>query len=178
MTEQTQQTAPVQTEQPTTPAEAQNTESQGSIPYDRFKQVNDARKQAEDRLKQYEEAERKRAEDEALKRGEFEKVINDLKPQAERAAQLEEALKGYLEAELVDVPAHMRDLVPAGDITTQLTWTRQAKAKGLFNRQPAPNTDAGATGDPKQALKLSDDEQTMARKLGLSADQYAKYKRS
>lgn len=165
--------------QPNTPDVAQNTDStQGSIPYSRFKEVNDAKKTAEDKLRQYEEAERKRAEEEALKRGEFETVINDLRPQAERATHLEEALRGYLEAELADVPQHMRDLVPQGDITSQLAWIKQAKAKGMFARQPAPNTDAGATGDPKQSLKLSDAEQAMARKLGLTAEQYAKSKQS
>lgn len=192
MTEISQQTSPVPTPpvpavqqqsqpNPNPPDVAQNTEAQGqtqSIPYDRFKQVNDAKKVAEDKLKQYEDAERKRTEAEALKKGDFEKIISDLKPKAERATALEEALKGYLEAELNDVPASMRDLIPQGDVTTQIAWIKQAKAKGLFNRIPAPNTDAGVTGDNKQALKLSDQEQMMAKKLGLTSEQYAKNKRT
>lgn len=170
---------PPQGQQPESPDVAQNTEVQGqSIPYDRFKQVNDAKKLAEDKLKVYEQAERKRLENEALKRGEFETVINELKPKVERMTQLEEAVASIVEAELKDVPASMRDLVPQGDSIMQLQWLRNARSKGLFNRTPAPNTDAGVTGDNKQALKLSDQEQAMAKKLGLTSDQYAKNKRA
>lgn len=175
-----QQLPPTQAaqEQTNTPDVAQNTDTAGqtqSIPYDRFKQVNDAKKAAEDKLKQYEDAERKRAEEEALKRGDFENVINGLKPKAERADALEEALKGYLEAELTEVPANMRDLLPTGDITAQLAWIKQAKSKGLFNRVPAPNTDAGATGDPKPQTKLTDEQRTLARQFGMTDDEYAKH---
>ena len=187
MTENNQQqpaSTPVPQEQaqvPASPDVAQNTEAQGqtqSIPYERFKTVNEAKKLAEDKLKQYEEQERKRAEEEALKKGDFEKIISDLKPKAERATQLEEAIASIVEAELKDVPQHMRDLVPQGDSIMQLSWLKNARSKGLFNRTPAPNTDAGVTGDNKQALKLSDQEQAMAKKLGLTAEQYAKNKRT
>ena len=46
------------------------------IPYERFKEVNDRMKSAEAELSKYKEAESKKAEEEAIKRWEYEKVIS------------------------------------------------------------------------------------------------------
>lgn len=47
-----------------------------SIPYERFKEVNDRMKSAEAELQKYKEAENKKAEEEAIKKWEYEKVIS------------------------------------------------------------------------------------------------------
>lgn len=157
----------------------QNTGDNGlpqSIPYDRFKAVNDAKKLAEDKLAKLEAAEKKRQDDEALKAGDYQKLIDGLKPKADRAEQLENTLKGYLEAEIEKIPQNMRDLIPAGDVTAQLAWIQQANAKRLFDRTPAPNTDAGATGDKKPAnVKLTPEQEERRQQFGMTVEQYMKY---
>lgn len=166
---------------PTTPPsdETQNTGNNGqppaSIPYERFKAVNDERKAFKDRLDALEQAEQQRKQKEALAKGEHEKVIADLEPKAKRADDLEKALKSYLDAELKDVPENYRKFVPQGDVTAQLDWIKQAKAEGLFARTPAPNTDAGAVGDQRRSVKLTDAQREMARKFNMTDEQYLKY---
>lgn len=160
-----------------TPAGAQNTDDQQPkpVPYDRFKEVNDAKKALQDKLDAIERQQQEAAQADALKKGEFEKVIADLEPKAKRAGELEATLKTYLDKEIEGIPEAMRDLIPAGDVTAQLTWIIQAKAKNLFNRTPAPGTDAGETGDRKPpALKLTPLQEQMAQMAGMTAEQYAK----
>src|SRR5690349_4184552 len=70
------------------------------VPYDRFKEINDAKKRAEDQVAAYKAAEKAREDAEALAKGEYQKVIDGLKPKAERADVLESTLKGYLDAEI------------------------------------------------------------------------------
>lgn len=170
------------TQQSTGTPAPQNDGAQGgntppeAIPYDRFKQVNDEKKKLADKVAAYEAAEEARKQKEAVDNGEFQKVIDALKPKAERTDALEATLKGYLEAEITTIPEQFRGLIPGGDVTTQLAWIKQAKAQGLFNRTPAPNTDAGATGDPKPVIKLTELEQSYARMAGMTDEEYAKYK--
>jgi hypothetical protein len=165
---------------PVTPSEgtqpAANTPPE-AIPYSRFQEVNNEKKKLADQLQKLMDAESQRQQAEALKAGDFQKVIDDLKPKAERVDALESTLKKYLEAELATVPDQFKGLVPGGDVTMQLEWIRQAKATGLFGRTPAPNTDAGAVGDPKPStVKLSEMEQQMARRFGMTDEDYIKFK--
>ena len=132
------------------------------IPKSRFDEVNNARKQAEAELAKLKAAEEARLEKERLDKGQHEQVIAELKPKAERALQLEATLKEYLQGEIDAIPADLRTLVPAGDVTQQLAWIKQAKAAGLFAKQTAPNTDAGARGDSKAATKVTPEHQSAA----------------
>lgn len=163
----------------TTPDGAQNTQGNAlpqNVPYERFREVNEAKKAAEERLQKLLDAEKERELEAAKKRGDFETIINDLKPKAERADNLEATLKKYLDGEISTVPEQYRGLIPGGDVTMQLEWIRQAKAQGLFGKPTPPPTDAGASGDPKPVIKLSDYEREMARIAGMTDEEYAKYK--
>lgn len=174
---------PPTTENETTPtvspsAGTQNTEQ--TVPYSRFKEVNEAAKAAAERLAALEAAEKQRQEQEALARGEHQKVIDGLKPKAERADVLEAALKGYLDAELAELTDEQRGLVPDGDVTAQLAWLKKAKASGLFARTqpPPPPTDAGNRGDSSNAIVADARSQAaaqLARQYGysLTAEQIA-----
>lgn len=151
---------------------------ENQVPYNRFKEVNDAKNAAEARLKQFEDEKAQRAQEEALKKGEFEKVIGDLKPKAERAAALEQALKGYLDAEIADIPEDMRTLVPTGDVIAQLGWVKQAKTAGLFaNKLKAAPLDGGPQGDGgggSTTVKLSPEQKAAAQRSGMTDEQFAK----
>lgn len=154
----------------------QNTEHM--IPKGRFDEVNKRAKSAEKRLAELEAAEAARQEDEAKKRGDFDKLISDLKPKAARAAELESTLREYLDAEIADIPEDKRDLIPDGDIAAQLKWVKAAKAKGLFAAPPkAPNMDFAATGDkPDPKAKVTAEEHALAVRAGMTDEQYAQYK--
>lgn len=173
-----QQTEQPDQNQPESSEETLNTEHKPDmVPLHRLTEATAQKNEALAKLADYEKAEQKRADQEAIARGEHEKVIADLRPKAERAEALEAVLKGYLATELEAVPEAMRDLVPEGDVATQLQWVINAKQKGLFNPRQAPATDAGATGDkPKTKVQLTDLERRMARASNMTEEQYAEYK--
>lgn len=146
---------------PATPStdESQNTEARAeqSIPYNRFKQVNDEKNQLKARLEALEQAEQERQRAKALEEGNYQKLIDDLTPQAQRAEELAAQLQAYqerdlaeLNAELESIDEAMRGLViSAGDPTMQLAWVRNAKRVGLFNKPSPPQSDSGIKGDQK-----------------------------
>lgn len=164
----------------TSSAGTQNTETSTpqTVPYDRFSQVIKERNELNDRLAKFEAAQAKRDEEDRLKRGEHEAVINELKPKAVRAETLEKTLTEYLNAELESVPEDMRFLFADGDVADRLTKIKAAKAKGLIGKPTAPQTDAGAMGGGKAVPQLSADELNTAKKLGMSPEEYAKFKPS
>ena len=67
-------TAPETT--PDSEAGKEDKKEDNSIPYERFKEVNDRMKSAEAELQKYKEAETKKAEEEAIKKWEYEKVLS------------------------------------------------------------------------------------------------------
>lgn len=141
--------APIPSDNPVEPpAEAQKT-----VPYDRFSEVNEAKKRAEQELEKYRQAEQERKQKELEEQGKLAEVVNLLKPKADRADVLEATLKSYLDAEVASIPDDKRALIPEGDITSQLNWIAQAKALGVFSPAvpKAPGLDAGAQGDKKPA---------------------------
>ena len=79
----------------TTPeSEAGQTKKEdNSIPYERFKEVNDRMKTAEQELAKYKEAETKKAEEEAIKKWEYEKVISQKDQELEALKKEQETWK-------------------------------------------------------------------------------------
>lgn len=68
-------------------------EDNNSIPYERFKEVNDRMKSAEAELQKYKEAEQKKAEEEAIAKGEQEKVIAQKNSEIEALKKEQEVWK-------------------------------------------------------------------------------------
>jgi F0F1-type ATP synthase membrane subunit b/b' len=134
----------------------QKSEPVKSIPYDRFKQVNDQKNELAKRLEALEQAEQERQRAKLEAEGKYQEIIDNLKPEAERAKTLEEQLKQYhqrdqteLDAELDLLDETMKSLVPQGDPSMQLAWVRNARRAGLFDKAKPPVTESGATGDRK-----------------------------
>jgi len=159
-------------------AGTQNTDGSAStpqtVPYDRFSQVIKERNELNERLQKLEQAQAKRDEEERLKRGEHEAVINELKPKASRAETLEKTLTEYLTAELESVPEDMRFLFADGDVAERLSKVKAAKAKGIIGKPTPPQTDAGATGRGVSSSSLTPEQQAMAKAAGMTHEQYAK----
>lgn len=89
--------------------------------------------------------------------GKFKELVDTLKPKAERADALETALKGYFDLEVADISEDQRSLIPVGPVDTQLSWLKNAKAKGLFGKpKEAPADSAqGKKGDGNTPEYLS-----------------------
>ena len=68
-------------------------EDNNSIPYERFREVNERMKSAEAELSKYKEAETKKAEEEALKKWEYEKVISQKDQEIEALKKEQETWK-------------------------------------------------------------------------------------
>ena len=68
-------------------------EDSNSIPYDRFKEVNDRMKSAEAELAKYKEAETRKAEEEAIKKWEYEKVLSEKNQEIEALKKEQETWK-------------------------------------------------------------------------------------
>jgi seryl-tRNA synthetase len=109
-------------------------------------------------------ANRERDEADALARGEHQKVIEALKPQAEQAERYKATLQKYLDAEIAGIPEDKRLLVPKGDIESQLEWIALAKQSGVFSapRQPLVDIGAGVVGDHKPQIKMTPGAQNAA----------------
>ena len=66
---------------------------ENNIPYERFKEVNDRMKSAEAELQKYKEAENKKAEEEAIKKWEYEKVLSQKDQEIEALKKEQETWK-------------------------------------------------------------------------------------
>lgn len=156
-TQQPEQPEPVT---PTSDETEKTGERSKYIPRDRFDEVLGERNDLKRRLDALEEAEQERQQKKLEDEGNYQEIIETLKPEAERAKQLQEQLDMYeqrdqqeLETELEALDDDLKELVPDGSPSQQLSWLRSAKRKGLFTKPSPPETDAGTGGDPKPREK-------------------------
>lgn len=104
--------APANPATPATPATPPEPTTPQTVPYSRLKEEIDKRKEQDTELERLRTEDKKRKDAEALARGDHEKVINELKPKAERAGELEKALTSVVDAEMALIPEARRSLVP------------------------------------------------------------------
>jgi hypothetical protein len=106
-----------------------------------------------------------------------ERELMGLKPYEERASTLETILKQQNAARIAQIPEDMRTIIPSDYAPERLSaWLDANVAK--LTRPIAPNLDAGAGGmGGTPSVKLTDDEMAIARKVGMTAEQYAKWKK-
>jgi hypothetical protein len=114
------------------------------VPYARFQQVN----KEYQALKAKQAEADKTAEAQRLKdledQQEYQKLIGELKPQAERAKALEKTIKGLVKTRAESLSDEHRALIPSGLPEEQLDWLTKAEAAGLFGKTRAPDTHASA----------------------------------
>lgn len=107
--------------------------------------------------------EQEAAEKAAKEQGQWQKLAEQYEPKAKQAEDLLALAQETLAAELAGVPEKLRDLIPAGDVRSQLTWLRKAKAAGILVMPAAPNTDAGQFGNNKAAAQEADEIEVWER---------------
>ena len=143
-----------------------------AIPYSRFEAVNERMKAAEAKNAARELEDRQREEQEAIASGEYQKVIDELRPKADRVDVLEAALNELLQAEIENIPEDKRDLVPEGDVLTLLPWIAKLRFAGVFSapaKPNPPNLDAGEGA--RQQSTISTEDQRWAKALGLTQEE-------
>ena len=133
-----------------------NTEQ--SIPYERFKQVNDNYKTVKGQLDELLQKQEQAELDTKKQQGEYETLYNELKEKHEPISQEFQAYKdtfqAILETKLESVPENMRDLIPQGNELEQLKWIENATAKGLF-KQDNPQSFGNGGTNPDTTEKKS-----------------------
>lgn len=119
------------------------------IPKSRFDEVNNAYKELKAKLAELEEAHKKKEQEEAEKRGEFESLYNQTKADLEKVTQnykstqkrvevLEGVINELLEAKLENIDEKYHDLIPENLTPEQkLAWVVKAEKKGLFGNTNA-----------------------------------------
>lgn len=146
------------------------------IPKSRFDEVNKKMRDYEKQLESLTRAQQERDQKEALDRGEHQKIIDELRPQAESAKKLNATLEKIYQAELLSVPEDMRDLIPELEISARIEFIQKLKTRGIFAKPTPPITDAGAQGNPASTVRLTDEEKQYAKMAGMMDEQYAKFK--
>lgn len=133
--------------------------------------------ETEARIKAMEDAQRKRLEEtgnyaEVAKR--YQSELESLKPIAERAQSLEAIIRESNEARLGAIPESYRNLVPTDYAPEKLQAWLNAN-ESLLKRAPAPSLDAGAGANsaPSDSVRLTAEQKALAKRFGLSEDEYA-----
>jgi len=150
----------------------------------RFKELVQAAKDAKTRADALEQAaqaaEKKRLEEAQDFKKLYEQAqaeITNLRPKAESLGEMETTLKSVLDVEIATLPEQFRDVVPDGTPKQQLEWLSKHKQK--FMKPEAFDIGAGAKGAKKpdeKAAELSEEEKVAAQSLGMTVDEYKKYK--
>jgi hypothetical protein len=150
---------------------------------EREDQINSLKAQytgANERLTAIERAQQERL----AKQGDFETLaqqraaeVESLKPFAQRTSELEAVIREDNEAIIKSIPEQMRSIIPTDYPPEKLKrWLTTNMT--LLSKQPAPNYDAGAGGGGggSQPVKLSPDELAMAKRVGVTPEEYLKAK--
>lgn len=139
------------------------------IPKSRFDEVNNAYKGLKAKLAELEEANKKKEQEEAEKRGEFESLYNQTKSDLEKVTQnyktaqervevLEGVINELLEAKLENIDEKYHDLIPENLTPEQkLAWVVKAEKKGLFGNTNA-EIPLGKPTNPKAKEEVNVDK--------------------
>lgn len=172
--EQATQEATQQEQKPATPAaEPSKTETpaEQTVPYARFKEINDKLKALEDEAakvakeREAEDEKKLAAQQEWQKLAESRKTkVEELLPKAELADKLSEMVLAQYQAEIKEWPDTVKAMAPADDasILQKLDWMNKAKPLALElmsdktptpgnGRRPTPSAPAGTGTREKEA---------------------------
>jgi len=155
------------------------------VPYERFNKVNEERQQLADRLEKLEKAARQKEAEELEKNNEFKTLYEQSKQEAEslraykqKAEQYENEARQRNQDRIAALPEERRSLVPDIDDALKLdAWfSRNAGFLALPTIPNAPKMDGGAGGmGSTKGARLTPEQKDMARKMGMSEDDFAKY---
>lgn len=141
--------------------ESESPSSEGNSFDKRIKELTARLRDAESKLTEADKKAIESKEEEAKKRGEFEKLYNESKPQAERAKALEGTLQSLLDEEVEALPEKNRELlndISDLPIEKRLAFIRKYK-KSVVNQATGGSSRPPAKSDAVEFEKLSFAEQ-------------------
>jgi hypothetical protein len=158
--------APAPEQRPDTPpAEVTTTvtSQEQTIPYARFKEVNDALAELKRKDAEREAKERAETEKRAKEQGQYKELVEakdrelgELKPQVESATARTKALEEVMEAQVKErakaLPDELRAMMPDGDVLAQFAWLGKAEAAAAkLQIARSPGTPPGPRGSGAQS---------------------------
>ena len=165
-------------------AEPSTPDSTHMIPKTRFDEVNTRAQRAEAELERIKAEQKAATEKRLAEQQEWQQLAEsrgeELANAQAKAAQVEayeQVMKANIEAELKLLSDHGKSLFPENYSTVE-QWNWLQKNRSILMKPEAPPTSSsrGAGGPAGAAVELTAEEQAMARKFGMSAEEYAKYK--
>ena len=121
------------------------------------------------------EAETKRLKESDDYKGLYEKAqaeLSEVKPKADRADSMEQALKEDLEAQIAAIPEDRRSLIPTElPVDAQLKWI--SRNRPILSKAQPMDIGAGRQGGEGKTVELTAEQQEQAKKLGVKLEDYA-----
>lgn len=171
MTDESTQTPT--TETPSTPA----------IPYERFKEVNDAKRKLEELVAQYQREQAEINERKLAEQGKHEELIASLKPKAERAEALEASIKTLVADELSAIADEERRgsiadvLANIPEPDKQLLALRKLAQFVTPPNRPTPAPMDGGKGSRTPSTSApTEEDRAWAARFNVNIDDYMKNK--
>ena len=167
-----------------TAAEQKKTEQEHMIPKSRLDEVLGKNRELESRLAAIEKASKDATAAVLKEQGKFQelydqtlKELAETKPLAAVAVESERTLKMVLDAQVEELPEHLRGLIP-DELTTQQKLAWLSKNKAMLLKPKAFDIGAGKTGGgaPEGSTELTAEELQTAKSFGYTPEEYAKYK--
>jgi len=153
------------------------------IPQSRLNEEIAKKKELEARLAAIEKAQKEAEEKRLTEANNFKELydktkveLEGLRPKAAVAEESEKVLQSVLESQINEIPEHFRTLVPEGLSTNQkLQWISQNKP--LLMKEKGFDIGAGKQGGGSPDVStLTPEELAEAKKHGITAEEYAKFK--
>jgi len=153
------------------------------IPKERMDEVLKKNKELNERLAAIEKAQNEAEEKRLTEANNFKELydktkveLEGLRPKAAVAEESEKVLQSVLESQINEIPEHFRTLVPEGLSTNQkLAWIAQNKP--LLMKEKGFDIAAGKQGGGSpDTTTLTPEELAEAKKHGITAEEYAKFK--
>jgi phage I-like protein len=131
--------------------------------------------------KRVEEESRKREQARLAEEGRWKELaaqreaeLGQLVPYRERAETLEGLIRASNEKRVKEIREDMRAMVPTEYPPEKLAEWLDANLR-LLTTKPAPSIDAGAGGSGKAAVTLTPEQKEIARRMGVTEEQYIKH---
>jgi hypothetical protein len=167
--------------QPVPQPPEQKPEPEHMIPKSRMDELIRKNREYEERLAAQDKANKDAEEARLIKEKNFEELaqkkqeeIEKLKPLASIAEELLKTAEEQLNAQIAELPEHVRDMVPE-ELTTQQKLKWLAKNKAYLMKPKGPENGAGKQGgSAPETIELTTEQLSAAKRLGIKPEDYAK----
>lgn len=137
----------------------------------RWTELRARTREAEEKLSKYEKDQKKEAERKAIEAGEHQKVIDELKPQAERADALEKLMEDTVTKAMESMPEENRSLVPEALTVEQKLKYIEDNRERLYGKDAPPTV--GKPTNPASTTAAGGRIYTTQEIADMPPDEYA-----